>query len=413
MTGYQQILNAPWPSSLDSLEGVPDEFEPRIKAEDRSAFQRVTQEGLGWFATMMPGMGLAFLLSLAAYEISQQFHERISQITLAVALGLIVRNTIGVPAAYEAGLRLCMRSVLRVGIVFMGLTLSIVAVWKDAQIGLPVMICTIATAMISVTLITRWLGIPRRLGTLIAVGTSICGVSAIVATAPLIEADENETSYAAACITIFGLLAMLCYPFVAHHVFESSKQSGVFFGTAIHDMSQATGAGLSYTQQYEPKGQTIAQNTAVTVKLLRNMWMSLLIPLAGIMYHRGKEASKRVRQKWHQIVPLFVVGFLTMACLRSIGDLGDAHPPAFGFVTRTHWEKVGADAKIIVPWVLATSMAAVGLGTGLAKLKNLGVKPFSVGFVAALLVGCVSVLAIKVMIHVPYFEQLFQTGMKP
>ena len=142
-----------------------------------------------------------------------------------------------------------------------------------------------------------------------------------MATAPVIEADENETSYAAACITIFGLLAMITYPFLAHDLFATSKQAGMFFGTAIHDMSQATAAGLAYAQQYHADS---AFHTAVSVKLVRNLFMSLLIPLAGILYHRGSEAKKRVRQKWHQIVPLFVVGFLLMACLRSIGDSGDA-----------------------------------------------------------------------------------------
>jgi uncharacterized integral membrane protein (TIGR00698 family) len=391
---YTQYINTAWPSSLDSLEGVPDMFEPRVRPEERGSAGRWAHQAMGWIAAMMPGTVLAFALALIAYLISQRFHERVSQITLAVALGLIVRNTIGVPQAYEPGLRLCLRTILRVGIVILGLTLSIVMVGRDALIGLPIMICTIATAMISVTLITRWMKLPRKLGTLIAVGTSICGVSAIVATAPLIEADEDETSYAAACITIFGLLAMLCYPFVAHHIMDGPKQSGVFFGTAIHDMSQATGAGLAYSQQPGDPEQ-VAFHTAVTVKMVRNLWMSLLIPLAGIMYHRGgKATSKSLKQKWHQIVPLFVVGFLLMACIRSIGDSGGQGSLAFGFVRRTQWDRVGATAKIVVPWVLATSMAAVGLGTGLAKLKDLGIKPFTVGLAAALLVGVVSALAI-------------------
>src|SRR6185437_4800175 len=102
MTGYQQILNAPWPSSLDSLEGVPDVFEPRVKPEDRSGLQRWIHAGLSWIAVMLPGTVLAAFLALLAYVISQRFHERISQITVAVVLGLIVRNTMGVPAAYEA-----------------------------------------------------------------------------------------------------------------------------------------------------------------------------------------------------------------------------------------------------------------------------------------------------------------------
>jgi uncharacterized integral membrane protein (TIGR00698 family) len=248
--------------------------------------------------------------------------------------------------------------------------------------------------MVSVSLITRAMGVPRRLGTLIAVGTSICGVSAIMATAPVIEADENETSYAAACITIFGLVAMITYPFVGHELFQTSKQAGMFFGTAIHDMSQATGAGLAYAQQY--RGED-AFHTAVSVKLVRNLFMSVLIPLAGILYHRGSQGTKRVKQKWHQIVPLFVVGFLLMACVRSIGDTGSAAGKAFGVIERSQWNTVGATAKLLVPWVLATSMAAVGLGTGLAKLRGLGLKPFSIGFAAALLVGGVSATLIHLL----------------
>jgi uncharacterized membrane protein YadS len=172
------------------------------------------------------------------------------------------------------------------------------------------------------------------------------------------------------------------------------KQAGMFFGTAIHDMSQATGAGLAYAQQY--KGDD-AFHTAVSVKLVRNLFMSVLIPLAGILYHRGSQGTRRVQQKWHQIVPFFVVGFLLMACLRSIGDAGDPAGKAFGAIDRTHWNVVGQTAKWLVPWVLAIAMSAVGLGTGLAKLRGLGWKPFSVGFAAALLVGGVSVALIKIL----------------
>jgi uncharacterized membrane protein YadS len=133
------------------------------------------------------------------------------------------------------------------------------------------------------------------------------------------------------------------------------------------------------------------------VKLVRNLFMSILIPLAGVLYHRGKEGNKRVQQKWHQIVPLFVVGFLAMACIRSIGDTTVKHSVtasapgiAFGMIPQAKWDTVGATAKVLVPWLLAMSMAAVGLGTGFAKLKTLGFKPFTVGFAAALLVGVVS-----------------------
>jgi uncharacterized integral membrane protein (TIGR00698 family) len=384
--------------SLDSLEGVPDVHTGTTVAPPQSS---AVHDALTWVASILPGFVLALLLAwlgtLLADLAGRLLHydvgiSPISPVTLAVALGLVVRNTIGVPKAYEPGLRLCVRAVLRIGIVIMGLTLSILTVGKDVVYALPVMVGCMASAMIFVSLLTRAMGLPRKLGTLIAVGTSICGVSAIMATAPLIEADENETSYAAACITIFGLMAMISYPFIGHQIFTSGHDAGMFFGTAIHDMSQATGAGLSFAQQYKAES---AFHTAVSVKLVRNLFMSVLIPLAGILYHRGSSSSKQLKQKWHQIVPLFVVGFLLMACVRSLGDAGGVR--AFGFIDRTNWDQVGHLAKFIVPWVLGMSMAAVGLGTGLAKLKNLGLKPFSVGFAAAVIVGVVSVTLIKLM----------------
>jgi uncharacterized integral membrane protein (TIGR00698 family) len=414
MTAYEQYASTAWPTSLDSFEGVPEQldvFAPRTPAEQRNAVQQWAHDVLGWVGVVAPGvlmaLGLAYLGNLLSDVIGHLLgydKSPVSPIMLAVVLGLVVRNTIGVPTAYEAGLKLCLKSVLRLGIVLLGLGLSVQAVAKIGLIGLPIIACCIATALLAVTFINRALGLPKRLGTLIAVGTSICGVSAIVATAPVIDAEEDETSYAVACITIFGLVALFTYPLLAHWLFPTAAQVGTFLGTAIHDTSQVAGAGLTYFQQF---GQKAAMDYAITVKLVRNVSMSLLIPLMAFLYHRSAAAdrrggvaaagagagSRRRKQKWHEVVPLFVIGFVLMACVRSLGDVGAGK--AFGFVDRAAWKHLYDEAALIAPWLLATAMAAVGLGTGLAKLKGLGWKPMSVGFAAAVLVGGVSTLLIK------------------
>ena len=404
MTGYQQILNTPWPSSLDSFEGVPDLFEPRVKPEEHGPARRVAHDALAWAGDVAPGLLMACALAVVGHWASsragQWMHydkSPISPIMLAVLLGLIVRNTVGVPKVYEAGLRLCMKTLLRLGIVLLGLGLSAQAVAKVGLIGLPIIACCIVTALLAVTFINRSLGLPRRLGTLIAVGTSICGVSAIVATAPAIGAEDDETSYAVACITIFGLLALFTYPLLAYHLFETPSQVGLFLGTAIHDTSQVAGAGLTYFQQH---GAKEAMDAAVVVKLVRNTSMGLLIPLMALVYLRSGDApaaSSRsaARQKWHHVVPLFVLGFLLMVCLRSLGDMDT--PRALGVFDRATWGQIVDRVAAAAPWLLALAMAAVGLGTGLARLHKLGWKPFSVGFAAAVLVGGVSALLIKLM----------------
>ena len=401
-------LEDPFYSSLDSYEGVPDFVAPRTA---RARILAQAHDGLAWIGNVLPGIALAFLLAWAGYALSDVFgglmkyprdRSPLSPITVAVLLGLIIRNTVGVPKAYEAGLRLCLKTVLRLGIVILGLTLSVKAIGHDVIAGLPVIIGCITVALLLVTFVNRALGLPRRLGTLIAVGTSICGVSAIVATAPVIDAEEDETAYAVGCITIFGLLALITYPFLAHQIFGTQVQAGTFLGTAIHDTSQVAGAGLAYAQQYNAE---LAMKTAITVKLVRNLCMSLLIPLMAILYHRGQAKAlrqssgqatgKTAHQRWHQVIPLFVVAFVLMACIRSLGDSGG--DKALGFIPSARWKLVDKEARFFAPWLLATALGAVGLGTGLAKLRGLGLKPFSVGFAAALSVGAVSVGLIKLL----------------
>jgi uncharacterized integral membrane protein (TIGR00698 family) len=406
MTGYQQILNTAWPSSLDSFEGVPDLFEPRVPLAHRPGWQRLPHEALVWGGAVLPGVALAALLAFCGKLLSdwiginllhfdREKGSPVSPIMLAIFLGLVIRNTVGVPVAYEQGLRLCMKTVLRVGIVLLGLKLSLGVLGKIGLLGVPVIVICIATALFAVTYINRALGLPKRLGTLIAVGTSICGVSAIVATAPVIDAEEDETSYAVACITIFGMLALFTYPLLAHWMFRGNEiGAGLFLGTSIHDTSQVAGAGLMYKQQFRSEE---VLKTAMAVKLMRNVAMSLLIPLMAVLYHRSAppvSGKTRRRQKWHELVPMFVIGFVLMAGVRTLGDMGEK---PFGVLDRQSWSAICHQADVAAVWCLMLAMASVGLGTGLAKLKGLGWKPFSVGFAAALLVGGVSTLMIKLL----------------
>src|SRR5262245_17904918 len=335
-------------ASLDSFEGIPDVFEPRIAPESRAPWQRKLHDVLVWIGVILPGIGLAWGLAwigqqLSAWIGSSILHipadkgSPISPIMLAILLGLIIRNAIGVPTAYEHGLRLCIKTVLRIGIVLLGLKLTVLAIAEIGKIGIPIIIVCISVALLAVTFINRALGLPKRLGTLIAVGTSICGVSAIVATAPVIDAEEDETSYAVACITLFGLMALFVYPFLSHRIFGGNDtQAGLFLGTAIHDTSQVAGAGLMYKQQFRSE---TALKIATAVKLMRNLAMSVLIPLMAIAYRRSTGSSKTgKRQSWHQAIPLFVVGFALMACIRSFGDYGDhKNSLAFGVMNHDNW----------------------------------------------------------------------------
>jgi uncharacterized integral membrane protein (TIGR00698 family) len=222
---------------------------------------------------------------------------------------------------------------------------------------------------------------------LIAVGTAICGNSAIVATGPVINADEDEISYAVGTITVFGLLALVTYPFLAHSVFGGDPNlAGFFLGTAIHDTAQVAGAGLLYSQQYAAP-ETL--DTATVVKLVRNLFMIAVIPMMAFVYHRSNEDRSAAKKPgFSQMVPLFVFGFVAMAALRTIGDLGEK--PFGGFLSAAQWEAGIGFCTTLSAWCLTTAMASVGLGTNLKRLRELGFKPLVAGFVAALTVGGVA-----------------------
>lgn len=389
---------------LDSMEGVPDWPQPAetpAERAQRGSLQNQVHQVFGWVGALCPGLMLAAALAFVGVNGAQWIgttvlgfaESPISSILVALGLGLLIRNAIGLPAVYESGLKFCLRHVLRLGIMLLGLRLSLAMVGKIGLVGLPIVLGCIATALLLVTWITRALGLSLRLGSLIAVGTSICGVSAIVATGPAIDAEDDEVSYAVACVTLFGMTALFIYPFLAHWLFAGQPRlAGLFLGTAIHDTAQVAGAGLMYQQQY---GAPEALNAATVIKLVRNLCMAGVIPLMAVLYHRRTQSQLRsTRPKWHQAIPLFVLGFLALAAVRSLGDLGNR---PFGVLTSSAWSRFLADANVVATWCLTIAMAGVGLGTGLAKLKGLGWKPFCVGLTAALLVGGASFGLIRLL----------------
>ena len=348
---------------------------------------------------VLPGLILALLLALAGQYLSHFIgidlmglpKSPVSAIMMAIILGIIVRNTISLPASFQAGIRFGLVRVLRLGIVLLGIRLSLGEVGQIGLQALPVIIGVVVSALVIVTYFSKKLGLSANLGTLIAVGTSICGATAIVATAPTIAAKDSEVSYAVACITLFGVAAMLAYPFAAHWIFSGDAvASGLFLGTSVHETAQVAGAGLVYEQYY---ASPEALNNATVTKLVRNLSMILVIPLMAVLHHRTHSDGAQA-PKWWTMIPLFIVGFAVMSLVRTIGDAGDL---AFGVLEPEQWKKVVSYTKETAEICLAVAMAAVGLGTSIKGLQDIGLKPLAVGLFSALVVGVVSATLITLL----------------
>lgn len=351
------------------------------------------------FASILPGLILALLLAFGGQLLSHLIgvtwmgmpKSPVSGIMMAIVLGIVIRNTTGLHERFLPGIQFGLKRVLRLGIVLLGIRLSLGEVGAIGLQALPVIIGACVAALLIVTYLSRRLGLSGRLGTLLAVGTSICGATAIVATAPGINARENETCYAVACVTLFGVLAMLVYPFAAHALFSGDAfVAGLFLGTAVHETAQVAGAGLVYQQFY---GAPEALNVATVTKLVRNLGMLVIIPLMSIIYHRS-EVGTGATTPWWRMVPVFVIGFAAMSLVRTVGDMGEA---AFGLLPPERWQMLVNWVKDSAEVCLAVAMAAVGLGTDIRDLVSIGLKPLFMGLVAALLVGAVSAALIKLI----------------
>jgi len=315
----------------------------------------------------------------------------ISPIMMAILLGILVNNVFTLPEALRPGIKFSVVRILRLGIVLLGIRLSIVEAGAIGLKSLPIIIGTVSAALLIVTFVSKRVGLTERLGTLVAVGTSICGCTAIVATAPTIAAKDDEVSYAVACITLFGVVAMLAYPFAAHWLFEADAfKSGLFLGTAVHETAQVAGAGLVYQEYF---GDPEALNVATVTKLVRNLGMLFVIPLMAVLYHRRSSEGTEA-PAWYTMVPLFVIGFAAMSLLRTIGDMGDK---PFGVLEPEQWKSIVGFIKQIATYCLAIAMAAVGLGTSVKGLREIGLKPLGVGLFSALLVGFVSYVLISIL----------------
>ena len=356
---------------------------------------------------LLVGLALAALLAWFSIWLSQYIgvtlmgfqKTPISAVTMAILLGLIIGNTIQLPGSLRPGFTFAVKKVLRLGIILLGIRLSIFDVFRLGAMGVPIVLICILGALFFTTRLNKWLRLPERLGTLIAVGTSICGVSAIVATGPAIEARDEEVAYAVSVITIFGILATLVYPYAANVIFAGDPlKAGLFLGTAIHDTSQVTGSALIYCDIFS---LAYCLDAATVTKLVRNVFMAAVIPFMAYYYARrmadqGESVGKKA--SFTKLLPLFVVGFLVLALVRSIGDGGiNAGGNAFGLWGSAAWKGIHGFIKGWAVNLLGVALAGVGLNTRFRILKGLGIKPFVVGLGAALIVGVVSFIAISLL----------------
>ena len=346
------------------------------------------------YLVLLPGIVLAFVL----YTLSQGFNNiigieilgydksPISTAMISILLGIFFGNFFSIRESFQKGLDFSRDYILKLGIICLGIQLKPFEFLDFGKIAIPLIIICIISILIVIKLLIKKLKIPTRMAYLISIGSTVCGTTAIMATAPVIKANKNEVSYAIANITLFGILSMLIYPYFANFYFEgNSLFIGLFLGTSIHETSQVAAAGLIYDQQFNSP-ETL--NIATVTKLIRNTFLIIMIPLFAFLYNRGQRKERNYSIL--NIFPYFVLGFIGMIILRNIGD------QIFATYNEDGWIKTIEFIQISSKIFLTMAMAAIGLSTNLKDIRNIGYKPFIVGFVAMLTVGIISISTIEI-----------------
>ena len=327
-------------------------------------------QSLGVFkrlAQLLPGLAL-----LAAVGYAGKFVERtialygkshhltlpnIEYVLWAILIGLAIANTTGVPAAFRPGVA-TYEFWLKAGIVLLGSRFLLGDVLKLGGISLVLVAIEIALSLLFMTALGRAFGLKPKLTTLLAVGSSICGVSAIIATKGAIDADDEDSSFAIAAILSLGAIALFIFPLIGHWLGMSDQAYGLWAGLGIDNTAEVTAAGALYSDA--------AAKVAVLAKTARNAMIGFVV-LGYALHWARKEGTAGVGNKaaflWAKF-PKFVLGFLIISAVATAHVFSKDQLTSLANLSR---------------WAFLLTFAGVGLRTNIGEMRKQGLRPFAVG----------------------------------
>ena len=323
----------------------------------------------------LPGISLCLVIAVIAWILGREF-TIIGGAVFGIVLGMLAA-LIRRPEACDAGIRFTSKKILQYSIILLGFEMNMGNVIKVGKQSLFVMLFTLSASFITAFIVGKAMKIPGNMAVLIGVGTSICGGSAIAATAPVIKAKDEDVAQAISTIFLFNIIAVFLFPALGSLLGLSDIGFGMWAGTAINDTSSVVAAASSWSQQ---AGNGTALEFATIVKLTRTL---MIVPVTLVLaVYTSRKAKKNTEAaagnySFVKIFPWFVLGFLAAALIYTFLPI-----PAF----------VSAFLVQSGKFLIVMAMAAIGLNTNLKKLLTQSTKPLLLGLCCWTAVAGVSLL---------------------
>lgn len=313
------------------------------------------------------GILLCFCIAVPSWLLGQRF-PIIGGPVIAILAGMILTLGIKDKSGLESGIKYTSKKILQYAVILLGFGLNLQVILETGKQSLPIIVSTITTSLVIAYVLHKAMHIPGKISTLVGVGSSICGGSAIAATAPVIDADDEEVAQAISVIFFFNVLAAVLFPTLGGFLgfaTNSGDAFGVFAGTAVNDTSSVTAAASTWDSIYGLGSQTL--DKAVTVKLTRTLAIiPITLVLALIRTKREKgEGSTKVSMK--QVFPFFILFFIGASVITTVATAAGVAADVFD------------PLKELSKFFIVMAMAAIGLNTNIVKLVKTGGKPILMG----------------------------------
>ena len=316
---------------------------------------------------LAPGLLLTAVATGIAMGVGH-FLPTVSPLLIAIVAGAVLANVVELPQRVMPGLTFSSKRLLRLGVALLGLQLMFSDILGLGAGMIVVVVAIVGLGIAGSMLVGKWLGLEWKQRLLIACGFSICGAAAAAAVDGVIEADEEDLLTTVALVVIFGTLMIPAIPLFAHLLGLDDTTAGLWAGGSIHEVAQVVAAGSSIG------GGALA--VAVVAKLAR---VTMLAPVIAFIGVRQRRTQQSPTAKYPPLVPLFVVGFLACAALRTTGTLPDG---------------VISTAKLAQTALLTAAMFALGAGVRVAALRKVGPRPFILASISTVWVAGIALAGI-------------------